>query len=143
MLQVGRVEYDTHCRCRWHPRVIEFIIDHPGYENQECILEFIYMGIQSECGKVAEGVLPSFSFLFRIEGLVNKRYHSLHTSKRFQLFLLEDSLTEFQYTGIKRKETEALEIPLHYSCLENPMDRGAWQVTVHRVAKNWTELKGA
>ena len=28
--------------------------------------------------------------------------------------------------------------PLQYSCLENPMDRGAWQATVHRVAKNWT-----
>ena len=25
--------------------------------------------------------------------------------------------------------------PLHYSCLENPMDRGAWWATVHRVAK--------
>ena len=24
--------------------------------------------------------------------------------------------------------------PLPYSCLENPMDRGAWQATVHRVA---------
>ena len=30
------------------------------------------------------------------------------------------------------------ENPLQYSCLENPMDRGAWQATVHRVAKNWT-----
>ena len=27
--------------------------------------------------------------------------------------------------------------PLQYSCLENPMDRGDWQVTVHWVAKNW------
>ena len=27
-----------------------------------------------------------------------------------------------------------------YSCLENPMDGGAWQVTVHGVAKNWTQL---
>ena len=26
--------------------------------------------------------------------------------------------------------------PLQYSCLENPMDRGAWWVTVHRVAKS-------
>ena len=26
--------------------------------------------------------------------------------------------------------------PLQYSCLENPTDRGAWQPTVHRVAKN-------
>ena len=25
-----------------------------------------------------------------------------------------------------------------YSCLENPMDRGAWQATVHGVAKRWT-----
>ena len=24
--------------------------------------------------------------------------------------------------------------PLQYSCLENPMDRGAWRVTVHEVA---------
>ena len=30
--------------------------------------------------------------------------------------------------------------PLQYSCLENPMDRGIWQATVHRVAKNQTQL---
>ena len=28
-----------------------------------------------------------------------------------------------------------------YSCLENPIDRGAWRVTVHGVAKSWTRLK--
>ena len=28
--------------------------------------------------------------------------------------------------------------PLQYSCLENSMDRGAWQATVHGVAKSWT-----
>ena len=27
---------------------------------------------------------------------------------------------------------------LQYSCLENPMDRGAWQATVHRVIKSQT-----
>ena len=26
---------------------------------------------------------------------------------------------------------------LQDSCLENPMDRGAWQATVHRVTKSW------
>ena len=31
--------------------------------------------------------------------------------------------------------------PLQYSCLENPMDRGAWLATVHRVAKSQTQLK--
>ena len=33
---------------------------------------------------------------------------------------------------------------LQYSCLENPMDRGAWRATVHRVAKhenNWSNWK--
>ena len=31
--------------------------------------------------------------------------------------------------------------PLQYSCLENPMDGGALQTTVHRVAKSWIQLK--
>ena len=31
--------------------------------------------------------------------------------------------------------------PLQYSCLESPMDRGAWQATVCRVAQSWTRLK--
>ena len=31
--------------------------------------------------------------------------------------------------------------PLWYSCLENPMDRGAWRATVHRIAMSHTQLK--
>ena len=31
--------------------------------------------------------------------------------------------------------------PLQYSYLENPMDRGTWQATVHGVAESWTRLK--
>ena len=31
--------------------------------------------------------------------------------------------------------------PLQYSCLENPIDRGAWQATVHGVAKSQTQLQ--
>ena len=30
--------------------------------------------------------------------------------------------------------------PLQYSCLENPMDGGFWQVTVHGVSKGWTNV---
>ena len=30
---------------------------------------------------------------------------------------------------------------LQYSCLENPIDRGAWRVTVHGVSKSQTRLK--
>ena len=29
---------------------------------------------------------------------------------------------------------------LHYSCLENSMDKGAWRATVHRITKSWTRL---
>ena len=32
--------------------------------------------------------------------------------------------------------------PLQYSYLENPMDRGAWGATVHRVTQSQTQLKG-
>ena len=28
--------------------------------------------------------------------------------------------------------------PLWYSCLENPIDKGSWQATVHGVTKSWT-----
>ena len=30
--------------------------------------------------------------------------------------------------------------PLQCSCLENPMDEGAWKAAVHEVAKSWTRL---
>ena len=30
--------------------------------------------------------------------------------------------------------------PLQYSCLENSMDRGLWQATIHGAAKSWTRL---
>ena len=29
--------------------------------------------------------------------------------------------------------------PLHYSCLENPVDRGAWWATVHGTTNSWTQ----
>ena len=43
--------------------------------------------------------------------------------------------------GSGRSPGEGNGNPLQYSCLENPVDRGAWQAIVHRVAKNWTQLK--
>ena len=48
-------------------------------------------------------------------------------------------------TGPVREESfpeqgEEKGYPLHYSCLENSMERGAWQVTVQGVAKSQTQL---
>ena len=43
--------------------------------------------------------------------------------------------------GSGRSPEEGNDCPLHYSCLENPMDRRAWRATVHGVTKesNMTE----
>ena len=42
--------------------------------------------------------------------------------------------------GLGRSRGEGNGSPLQYSCLENPMDRQAWQATVHGVAKSQTQL---
>ena len=47
------------------------------------------------------------------------------------MFKLQDNCT---YLG------EGKGTPLQYSCLENPMDGGAWKAAVHGVAEGWTQL---
>ena len=43
--------------------------------------------------------------------------------------------------GLERSPEEENGNPLQYSCLENPMDRGAWRATVHRVGKRLNMTK--
>ena len=50
------------------------------------------------------------------------------------LILLAHNLSDYKTDG------EGNGNPLQYSCLENPMDRGAWRATVHGVAKSWIWL---
>ena len=47
--------------------------------------------------------------------------------------------TEVQSLGWEESSAEGNGNPLQYSCLENPMDRGAWQATVYGVAKSQTQ----
>ena len=42
--------------------------------------------------------------------------------------------------GLGRSPGEGNGYLLQYSCLKNSMVRGAWQATVHGVAKSWTQL---
>ena len=42
--------------------------------------------------------------------------------------------------GLGRSPGEGNANPLQSSCLEKPMDRGAWWATVHGIAKSWTRL---
>ena len=51
-----------------------------------------------------------------------------------------DTRDTFSIPGSGRSPGEGNGNPLKYSCLGNPIDRGAWQVTVHGVSKSWTQL---
>ena len=42
--------------------------------------------------------------------------------------------------GLGRSPGEGNGNPLQYSCLESPMDRGAWWPIVHGITKSWTQL---
>ena len=46
-----------------------------------------------------------------------------------------------QSLGEETRYGEGNGTPLQHSCLENPMDRGAWWAVVHGVAESWTRLR--
>ena len=48
--------------------------------------------------------------------------------------------SSFYLTGTSLYSGEGNGTPLQYSCLENPMGRGAWKTAVHGVAEGWTRL---
>ena len=55
------------------------------------------------------------------------------------------NLPAMQETGVQSLSPEDLlekgmATQIQYSCLEHPMDRGAWWATVHGVAESWTRL---
>ena len=66
-----------------------------------------------------------------MEGCEKKNY-KLEIKVGFFLIVF---IQDFSFTYFATPGT-----PLQYSCLENPMDRGAWWAAVHRVAKSWTRL---
>ena len=43
--------------------------------------------------------------------------------------------------GLGKSSGERNGYSLQYSCLENPMDRGAWRATVQEITKRWTQLR--
>ena len=46
-----------------------------------------------------------------------------------------------QFLGWKDTLEAGMSNPLQYSCVENLMNRGAWQATVHGISNGWTPLK--
>ena len=71
-------------------------------------------------------------------------------NKKINTRILFSSLEDLHYKKEKRKKImldnwwyifgEDNGTPLQHSCLENPMDEGAWWAAVHGVTKSWTRL---
>ena len=57
------------------------------------------------------------------------------------LIIESSALTECCYVFLRAAVGVWNSNPLQYSCLENPMDRGAWRATVHGVTKSRTRLR--
>ena len=57
------------------------------------------------------------------------------------LAIAGDARDPFLIPGLGRSPGGGNGNPLKYSCLENSMDRGAWQAMVHGVTKSQTQLK--
>jgi hypothetical protein len=77
-------------------------------------------------------------------GAAITNYHKPDGSRRKELFSL--TIREGSQVALVVKNPpanasrEGNGTPLQYSCLENPMDGGAWKAAVHGVAKSWTRL---
>ena len=63
-------------------------------------------------------------------------YASLVTQTVKNLHAMQETWVQ----SLERSPGEGNGNPLQYSCLENPMDRGAWRATVHEVMKNCISL---
>ena len=82
-------------------------------------------------------------FIFLVDYAVENL--ELHDSANKQLLPFPRTYNyderNFNLAEIKTKKLrEGNGNPPHYSCLENPMDGGAWWAAVHGVAKSWTRL---
>ena len=83
--------------------------------------------------KVSKYAITSYFFCLEEMNTVFQLYSSLWGKRANVLFILK---------GIKIKMLgEGNGTPLQCSCLENPMDGGAWWAAVHGVAKGRTRLK--
>ena len=116
---------------------------HSSQSNLSCPLSLHQQGLESQCvGLLYLGVLGKASLLSW------PFYPHLHmhvgfpggTSGKEPPAYAGDIRDVSLTPGLGRSPREGNGNPLQYSCLENTMDRGAWRVTVHRVAKSQTRL---
>ena len=109
--------------------------------------------MKTSIGKDMDKLVPSFTTgeihsMFHLSGKFVS-YSNTQLSCNIAIYSsggLEDKASAYNagdpssILGLGRSPGEGNGNPLQYSCLKNPMDRGAWQATVHRVAKSRTRL---
>ena len=67
-----------------------------------------------------------------------KRFNKHHGIRIFSIIRMKIKNSIFFYLNNSLEPLGKHDTPLQYSCLENPMDRGAWWAAVHGVAKSDT-----
>ena len=82
------------------------------------------------CSDVFISMRPAMTTIFKIS--------NFNPAIQTPLALLCLVLSTYQYLACYTGEGNGT--PLQYSCLENPVDGGAWWATVHGVAKSWARL---
>ena len=138
------IDYAKAFDCVDHNKLWKILKEIGIPDHLTCLLRNVYSGqeatVRTGCGttdwfQIGKGVRQSCILspcLFNLTraSLVAQRVKSQPSMRKTQVQSLgqEDPLGDGNGT------------PLQYSCLENPMDRGAWQATVHGVAKSRTQL---
>ena len=80
-------------------------------------------------------ISPNLALFSPVSGLLDVNRE--HRSMRFR----NEANVEYMSVCQHCAHGEGNGTQLQYSCLENPMDRGAWRATIHRISKSQTQLK--
>ena len=111
----------------------------PGAGNKDQIYMFHYKTGTQVC---SHGI--NYKEFVLSEAISNQLYHTHSCTSQVVLVVknLPANVEDLSsVSGSGRSSGGGCDNPLLYTCLENPMERGAWQVTVLGVSKSWTWLK--
>ena len=107
----------------------------PGWTERECGVAELALVLNWEAGQALNvcwrvGLDPNGRTSFQVVLVVKNLPASVGDVRDVGLI-----------PGLERSPGEGHFNLLQYSCLENPVDTGAWRVMIHGVTKSWTQLK--